>query len=491
MTHWRFRRGHLCTRIPRLLIAVALMCAVAAVRPPVATADDYADPRRKVALVIGVARYQHSAPLDNTIADMRHVAERIAAAGFELKQIVDPDLTALREGIAAFLAAARGADIALVYYAGHAVQIDGLNYLLPVEFDGDRKDILGQLVGVDEVLKGMASAAKAQVLLLDACRDNPFLDRIDRTLGRHATDKGLAAVLMPVVDPAAAASAPADGVRGLIVGYATQPFDTALDGDKANGPYAMALHDALHRPDEDLNGILLATTRAVLAETKGVQRPEHRVALTGPLYLQSRKRPLECDILAAEEDNNVGVKGVEFDALAKNAEAAEKACRADLARYPDNTRLMHNLARVLDSIGRDQEAVPLYRQAAEAGFDHAQNGLAMALLNGDGTTADITESLVWLKRAYAQGNRHAISAYTEYDLTFVFRENPRTVPVLQAALRRQGATRSAGSGRLDEATLVALDEAKRLTGARTTGISLQLLERLGIVTEVFWRASTR
>ena len=490
MTHWDGHRGHFGTRILRLLIAVALICALAAVRPAAATADDYADPRRKVALVIGVSRYQHSLPLDNTVADMRHVSERIKAAGFELKQIVDPSLAALRDGIAAFLLSARGADVALVYYAGHAVQIDGLNYLLPVEFDGDKKDILGQLVGVDEMLKGMASAAKAQVLLLDACRDNPFLDRIDRTLGRHATDKGLATILMPVVDPAAAAAQPGEGVRGLIVGYATQPFDTALDGDKANGPYAMALHDALHQADEDLNTILVKAARTVLTETKGVQRPEHRVALTGPLYLVSRKRPLDCDILAAEEDNNISVKGVAFDNL--DIAAAEKACRADLQRFPDNPRLKHNLARVLDKAGRDQEAVELYRQAAADGYDWAQNNLAVMLMNGEGTDVDMVEAIAWLKRAYAQGNRQAVVNFTEYDVSDLFREIPRIAVVLQRALRKAAPARPAlASGRLDEATLAAVDETKRQAGIRSQGITLELLDRLGIVAEVFNRVAAR
>lgn len=491
MTHWKCGRGCLGPRILRALIAVALVCALAAGRAPAATADDYADPRRKVALVIGVSRYQHSAPLSNTVADMRHVAERITAAGFELQQIVDPNLAALRNGIAAFLASARGADIALVYYAGHAVQIDGLNYLLPVEFDGDKTDILGQLVGVDEVLKGMASAAKAQVLLLDACRDNPFLDRIDRTLGRHATDKGLATVLMPVVDAAAAGTAPTEGVRGLIVGYATQPFDTALDGDKANGPYAMALHDTLHQADEDLSTILVKAARTVLTETKGVQRPEHRVALTGPLYLVSRKRPLDCDILAAEEDNNVSVKGVAFDDLIANAEAREAACRADLARFPENPRLKHNLARVLDKVGRDVEAVELYRQAATDGYDWAQNNLAVMLIHGEGTNADMAEAVVWLKRAYAQGNRQAAITFTEDDVTFLFREFPRLAPVLQRALRSAGAPRVLASGRIDEATLAAVEETKRQAGIRSQGISLQLLDRLGIMSEVFNKVASR
>jgi len=489
MTHWHCIRGRALSAIIRLVMAGALIVALAAARPSAATEDDYADPRRKLALVIGVALYKHSAPLDNTIADMRHVAERIAAAGFEIKQIVDPDLTALREGIAAFLAAARGADIALVYYAGHAVQIDGLNYLLPVEFDGDRKDILGQLVGVDEMLKGMASAAKAQVLLLDACRDNPFLDRIDRSLGRHATDRGLATILMPVVDPAATAR-PADGVRGLIVGYATQPFDTALDGDKGNGPYAMALHDALHQADEDLNTILVKAARTVLTETKGVQRPEHRVALTGPLYLVSRRRPLECDVLAAEEDNNISVKGVAFDSL--DVAAAEKACRTDLQRYPGNPRLKHNLARVLDKAGHDAEAVELYRQAAADGYDWAQNNLAVMLMNGEGTDVDMVEAIVWLKRAYAQGNRQAVVNFTEYDVSDLFREIPRIAVVLQRALRKASPTRSAlASGRLDESTLAAVDEMKRHAGIRSQGITLELLDRLGIVAEVFNRAASR
>lgn len=443
-----------------------------------AAADDYVDPRRKVALAVAVDGYHHTTALQNTTADVRLVAARLKAAGFTVTELHEPTLEALRDALGTFAIAAADADIALFYYAGHAVQLDGQNYMLPIEFDARNPAILQQLVAIDDVVKATA-AARAQVVLLDACRDNPLRALIDRTLQRRATSAGLAAIELPAAPPALDNS----GVRGLLVGYSTQPGTVALDGAASNGPYALALDDALRFIDEDMNSILVRASRRVLADTDGRQRPEHRVALTGPLHLVTRKAPLACDVLAAEEFNNVSVKGVAYDQI--DVKRAEPACRADLERFPDNPRLRHNLARVLDQAGRKAEAVLHYRRAAEAGYDWAQNNLAVLLMNGEGIEPDPAEAVGWLRQAFNQGNPQATVNYTEHDLTPHFDELPRLVRVLKAALTREGYTVPARFDRLDSGTVGALDAYKLREGIRSKGISFQVLDRLGIVGDVF------
>lgn len=275
----------------------------------------------------------------------------------------------------------------------------------------------------------------------------------------------------------------AEGTKGLLVGFATQPDDVASDGDRFNGPYALALHDALLQIDDDLNSLLVRTAHKVLFETKGLQRPEHRVALTGPLYLVSRKQPLDCEVLAAEEDNNVSVKGFAYDSL--DVVPAEKACRDDLARFPTNPRLIHNLARVLDKAGRNTEAVGLYRKSADLGYDWSQNNLAAMLLNGDGVQPDPAEAARWFRRSFEQGNRQALVNYTEHDLMPIFGDLPRPVTALQKGLRRAGQPQTLLSGKIDAQTLTAIDNYKRSQNIGAKGVTLQMLDQLGIVAEVF------
>jgi tetratricopeptide (TPR) repeat protein len=446
------------------------------VQTPVQSGE-YADPRRKLALIIGFNGYAGELALFNSIADATLVGDRLALAGFSVTRAIDARKTDLSATVDTFLTAAADADLALVYYAGHAVQIDGLNFMVPVDFDPAKPDIVNQLYGIDDLLKSLRQKTKTQVLLLDACRDNPFAGTIASLLKKNVIGTGLAPIHMPIVEGRA------DVARGLVVGYATQPNTTALDGNNGHGPYALALADGLANPDEDLSAILLRTARQVVNGSRGRQHPEHRVAATAPVFLVSRKEPFACDVLAAEEDNNVSVKGIAFDLI--DVAKAEPACRADLARYPGNFRLMHNLARTLDKAGRFTEAVDLYHRAAEAGFDWSQNNLAVLLLEGRGATADVKEALVWFRRAYAQGNRQAIVNFTGYNLTRDLTGRPAKILALQKALQKVGAAGTPLSAVMDKATLDAVDTVKRQAKFVGTGITFQLIDHLDLADAIF------
>lgn len=463
-----------------LLLWLGVICAAFAVRVSFAAADDdYADKRTRSALVIGFSAYRNTKPLKNPVGDAGLISNRLKAAGFAVEDILDAPLADLGPAIQSFMDKAKGSDIALVYYAGHAVQIDGENYLVPVDFDKNAPDIIGSLYPIKALLEGLNKAAKARVLLLDACRDNPFRKDLKALLGDRVSGEGLAAIQMPVVDTRGLP----EGTHGLVVGYATQPQYVASDGSGQHGPYATALEAALANPDEDFNSVLVRTTRAVLAETKGRQQPEHRMAVTGPLYLVSRPKPLECDVLAAEPDNDVSVAGVEYDQI--DIAKALPACEADLAKNPTSPRLMHNYARALERAGRLAEGVALQRKSAELGFDWSQLYLANDYLEGTGVAADIKEGVFWIRKAFEQGNRQALVTYTELDLAKAFDNKPWRVKILQKALRDAGYIDVPDSGDMDEETRDSLDEFMSGLGIEGKAITFQVLDRLGIVEAMF------
>jgi tetratricopeptide (TPR) repeat protein len=472
---WRF------LRLERPLQAAALLVVFVALLPLKAAAEDpYSDKRTKIAIVIGVSAYQHAKPLPNTLGDADLIGKQISAAGFDVENVRDAPLATFTTTIQSFIEKAKGADIALVYYAGHAVQIDGENYMVPADFDTNAADIFGGLYPVKTLLDGLSKAAKTRVLLLDACRDNPFQERLKTLLGARANGQGLAAIQMPVVD----GKTLPQGTHGLVVSYATQPQNVAKDGKVGeHGPYASALDAALTNPDEDFNSLLVHTTRAVLATTKGRQQPEHRMALTGPLYLVSRQKPYQCDILAAEPDNDVSVAGVDFEEI--DIAKALPACEADFAKNPDSPRLMHNYGKTLERSGKLNEAVAMYRKAADRGYDWAQVYLAVAHMEGTGVAPDMKEGVSWLRKAFEQGNRQALVTYTELDLSKAFDNKPWRVKLLQKALRDAGDTTVPDTDIFDDATSTALGNFISSQGIEGKAITFQILDRLGIIEAMF------
>ncbi len=439
-------------------------------------AGEYADKRRKVALTIGVARYDRARLLLNPLRDVTAVSDRLKDIGFDVVKFENSTWKGADRAIQEFMARAKGSDIALVYYSGHGLQLNGENYIVPSDFDPRKRDITGQLISVSHVLDGLDAVAKVKIILLDACRENPFSSAVAKARGIKAA-KGLAPIKV---------EAPSDQDKsdayGLIVGYATQPNDTADDGDGSLSPYAAGLLQATVSPDEDFNQSLVKAARVVVAQTNGAQRPEHRVALTQPLYLVARQKPLDCDILAAETDNNVSVKGVEFDKI--DTATAISACQADLARQPDNPRLIHNLARSLDKAGKKAEAIPLYRRSAEIGYDWSQNNLAVMYLNGEGAEPDFREAMFWMRKAYAQGNRQAAINYADTDMSVLLSDSKERTAALQQALKRFNYLSGKPSGSVDDATRQALLSFKASKGIRGNGITFQVMDALGITDAV-------
>src|SRR5271166_145840 len=217
-----------------------------------------AQAEKRVALVIGNSAYQNIARLDNPRNDARLMAETLQGLGFQLignGPQIDLDKSAFDGALQKFGNAVVGADVALFYYAGHGVQVGGRNFLMPVGANPAKEaDVYLQMVDTNVVMSQMEGAGtKLNIVLLDACRNNPF-----GTRGLRAAGGGLAQMQAP---------------EGTLISYATQPGNVAQDGDGANSPYSKALATTIRRPGlalfEAFNEVGLEVKKA----TGGSQQP--------------------------------------------------------------------------------------------------------------------------------------------------------------------------------------------------------------------------
>jgi WD40 repeat protein len=222
-------------------------------------AEAFADQR--MALVMGNSAYQRAPKLANATNDANLLVETFKKAGFT---VVDArnDLSAqdMRRTLRDFGAKARSADIAVVYYAGHGIEIDGNNYIVPVDAQLENDtDVYDETIGLDRILVAIEPAKRLRLVILDACRDNPFSKNMKRTMASRAVARGLAKV-----EP----SSP-----NTLVAFAARAGLTALDGDGKNSPFATALAHHLATPGLDLRKAFGYVRDEVLHATTNKQEP--------------------------------------------------------------------------------------------------------------------------------------------------------------------------------------------------------------------------
>ncbi|HZY67792.1 MAG TPA: caspase family protein, partial [Devosia sp.] len=236
-----------------------------------------AEPLRGVALVIGEGEYEALTPLANPERDARAMDDLLDDLGFDVTRVLDGDADELREEIAEFVEDAADADVALVYYSGHGVELGGSNYLVPVDAALASPDEAGRnLVPVDGLLDELARTVPVTIVLLDACRTSPFPAGQQFTMpdGRAtlAVDgPGLEATRGPV--PVAREGEPAESV-GVVVGFAASPGEVALDGPAGgNSPYAAALLKHLRAGGYEFGDLMTLVSEEVYLETDARQLP--------------------------------------------------------------------------------------------------------------------------------------------------------------------------------------------------------------------------
>ncbi len=216
---------------------------------------------KRVALVLGNSAYQNVAPLPNPVNDGAVIAATLKDAGFD---VVDSrhDLPAAetRRALRDFADRARDADIAVVYYAGHGMEVDGTNYLIPVDAKLERDtDVYDEAFSLDRILLAVEPAKQLRLVILDACRDNPFARIMKKTVASRAIGRGLAKV-----EPTS---------PNTLIAYSAKAGSTALDGDSKNSPFTMALAKHLTTPGLDVRRAFGFVRDDVLKNTGNRQEP--------------------------------------------------------------------------------------------------------------------------------------------------------------------------------------------------------------------------
>ena len=224
---------------------------------------------KRLALVIGNTSYKIR-PLVNPRNDADDVSKVLKSTGFDVIDLRDASLSQMRSATRQFGEKLMSNDVGLVYYSGHGIEVNGRNYLIPVNADIKHSDeVADQALDVSLILAKMDSAKKGvNILIVDACRDDPF--------GRsfRSSTRGLASM---------------DAPQGTIIAYATAPGTVAADGIGRNSPYTKHLVRAMQMPNTPIELMFKEVRRSVREETKNTQTPWENTSLSGDFYFSVKK----------------------------------------------------------------------------------------------------------------------------------------------------------------------------------------------------------
>ena len=296
-----------------------------------------ADPalaERRVALVIGNSQYKNpSLILSNPKNDADDVAQLLRSLQFEVVQTTDAAKRDLEFALQKFARLATDADSALFFYAGHAMQYQGRNYLMPVDAElEDEISLRYQMIALDDVRSALDRANGVKIMILDSCRNNPLAERLIKTISGStraaSTTRGLARI---------------DKTQGMVVAYATAADEVAMDGSGRNSPFTTALLKRLQEPGLEIEMMFRRIAMDVNSHTGGRQRPETYISLLSEYYLNQSDRLV-------------------WDRIKDAGDPA--ALRDFIARFPSSIRALDAKYRleVLERFAQEREAE---RQKAE------------------------------------------------------------------------------------------------------------------------------
>ncbi|UVK36497.1 caspase domain-containing protein [Mesorhizobium sp. AR10] len=276
-------KRHLFIHARLTAFVIALLCLAATALAAAETAS-----LKGVALIVGQSKYEHITALPNPANDARDMAKMLTDLGFDARSVTDRDAAKLKRDLERFVEDAEGADVAFIYYSGHGIEAGGENYLVPIDADvSSLKDADEALVPISAVMDELKKTVPVTIMLLDACRTNPFPpDAVVRRAPTASASPIGAGGLEPVRGAKALGDAPAATNLGTVIGFAAEPGRPALDGAVGeNSPYAAALlrHLAAMKGTE-FGSVMRMVTEEVYLDTKARQRPWVNESLRRLLY---------------------------------------------------------------------------------------------------------------------------------------------------------------------------------------------------------------
>lgn len=350
----------------------------------------------RIALVLGLGDYATLPFLDNPRNDATDMAKTLDGIGFTVTLGLDSTGAELRQLLDDFSFRSETAELALIYYAGHGVEFQGENYMIPADADiKTNQDVIRQSISLKQLLTTVERARKMRIVILDSCRNNPLGDLLDVSAQQDGS------VGTGTVSRSGGGLAAADPDRGTLVAFAAKDGQVALDGTGRNSPYASALMQKMTVPGLEISLMFRQVRDLVLRETANLQEPHTYGSLTGiPFYL------------AGAAEGQQGLTGATIqDAWASLRPDQEEQLLA-LADLGD-TRSMLGLAfiRLNPNEGRfdPPAAVNFLERAAAAGSPEAQFELAKLFERGTGVPVDEKRALELYQAAASQDFADAIN----------------------------------------------------------------------------------
>lgn len=375
------------------IFAIAGLCLIA----PLASASS-----DRVALVLGIGDYKTIQPLDNTRNDASAMARTLEEIGFDVTLALDSTSDELRQLLDDFAFRSEVSDLALIYFAGHGVEVQGENFLIPADADvKSNSDVQRQSISLKQMLEAVENARKMRIVILDSCRNNPLGDLIE------VNDQAETQTITAEATRGSGGLAAADPDRGTLVAFAAKDGQVALDGTGGNSPYAQALMEKMVIPGLEISLMFRQVRDRVLQKTGNLQEPHTYGSLTGvPFYLAG----------AAEGQADVaGVDATDAWSSIRPDQEEQLLALADLG----DTRSMLGLAymRLNPNEGRfdPSEAVQFLEKASAAGSPEAQFELAKLYERGTGVPVNQERALELYQAAADQDFADAIN-----DLGFLY-----------------------------------------------------------------------
>ncbi len=295
---------------------------------------------RRVAFVVGNGTYKNVSPLPNPPIDAKSMAAVLRNVGFEVVEGTNLTRDKMTERLLEFGKKAQGADVAVFFYAGHGIAINGTNYLLPIDADiKSEMDVkLGAAINIDLTLDQTMGDAKVKLVFLDACRDNPFAAKIKSNSATRSVSvqSGLAEM---------------KSGEGTLIAFATGPGQTALDGQEGtNSPFTRALMANIATPGVEIQQAMTKVRAQVNEETNKGQLPWGHTNLIGSVYLNPAAAPAASAAAPATTGTLAATSGgsdveLEFWRSVKESNKPEEL-NAYLTNYPNGQFKPLALARI-------------------------------------------------------------------------------------------------------------------------------------------------
>ena len=274
------------------LPAVLLVMAILATTEP-------ANAAKRVALVIGNSAYKYTAELPNPQNDARLMSDVLKNLGFEVEVGIDLKMSEMNNKLRKFSSALEDAQIALFFYAGHGLQVDGENYLVPIDAElKEARHLDFESMSMRLVLDQLGHGnQRTSLIFLDACRNNPLARKLRQSIGQSRSinvGRGLARI---------------ESGGGTLIAYATAPDDVAADGLGKNSPFTAALAKWVQVPDLEVRQVMTRVRQSVYEETDRTQLPWDHSSLFGDFYFKRSERPdydqaLDREFWQAIKDSN-------------------------------------------------------------------------------------------------------------------------------------------------------------------------------------------